>query len=368
MAIFITGGTGYIGSYAVANLLERTEEPLFLLTRNAGPEKLWRSLQFHVDPERFHGLVGTRLIPLEGDLTKPALGLSPEKTERVVAETTSIIHCAASLNRKSEKACLNVNLRGTLGVIDLARAIQERNGLRRLSYVSTVAVAGQRRNEIVEEDAAIDWTRSDYDPYGRTKKFCEHMLRTLLSDVSVIVLRPSVVLGDSRRPETTQFDMVRAFAFLARRSVLPLRGRDRLDIVPANYVGDAIATLHEHGAPEFDTYHLSAGRQAPTYKDIVQALSTARGTGTPWFWPWLEKPYAGIARRIGSWFYGTATGTAASRLTVFWPYLTYNTVFDNSRIVKTFGHAPAAFPSYCAPMLDWSLRNDFRYPYQDLPA
>ncbi len=32
-------------------------------------------------------------------------------------------------------------------------------------------------NEVVTEDASIDWNRSDYDPYARTKKFCEHMVR-----------------------------------------------------------------------------------------------------------------------------------------------------------------------------------------------
>jgi nucleoside-diphosphate-sugar epimerase len=99
-----------------------------------------------------------------------------------VDTTDSLIHCAASLNRKSEKQCLNVNLRGTLEVIQLARRAQNRNGLRRYSHVSTVAVAGKRKNEVVTEDAAIDWSRSDYDPYARTKKFCEHMARRAQDD------------------------------------------------------------------------------------------------------------------------------------------------------------------------------------------
>ena len=33
---------------------------------------------------------------------------------------------------------------------------------------------------VVYEDSAIDWSRSDYDPYARTKKFAEHMLHELL--------------------------------------------------------------------------------------------------------------------------------------------------------------------------------------------
>jgi nucleoside-diphosphate-sugar epimerase len=56
--------------------------------------------------------------------------------------------------------------------------------------------------------------KSDYDPYSRTKKFCEHMVHELLPDVPLSVFRPSIVLGDSRRPETTQFDMVHGLSLL----------------------------------------------------------------------------------------------------------------------------------------------------------
>ena len=156
-----------------------------------------------------------------------------------------MIHCAASLNRKSEKSCLNVNLRGTLEVAQLARRAQDAHGLRRFSQVSTVAVAGTRSHEIVTEDASIDWNRSDYDPYARTKKFCEHMVRELLPDVPRTVFRPSIVLGDSRRAETTQFDMVRAFVFLAGLPVLPFRSTDRIDIVPVDYVAESVVALHQ---------------------------------------------------------------------------------------------------------------------------
>ena len=173
--------------------------------------------------------------------------------------TDSIIHCAASLNRKSEKSCLNVNLRGTLEVVQLAMRARDSHGLRRFSHVSTVAVAGQRSNEVVTEDKSIEWDRSDYDPYARTKKFCEHMIRKLLPDVPRTIFRPSIVLGDSRRPETNQFDMVRAFVFLAGLPILPFRPGDRIDIVPVDYVAGAVAALHLKEKPAFDTYHLILG-------------------------------------------------------------------------------------------------------------
>src|SRR5205814_723842 len=188
----------------------------------------------------------------------------------------SLVHCAASLNRKSEKQCLNVNLRGSLEVIQLARRIQDHHGLRRYSHVSTVAVAGQRSNEVVREDEAIDWSRSDYDPYARTKKFCEHMIRELLPNVPRTIFRPSIVLGDSRHAQTTQFDMVRAFVFLAGLPVLPFRPNDRIDIVNVDFVADAIATLHQKENPQYDMYHLSSGTDSQTFRQVTSALAAAQ--------------------------------------------------------------------------------------------
>src|SRR6185295_10359484 len=126
------------------------------------------------------------------------------------------------------------------------------HGLRRLSHVSTVAVAGHRSNEVVREDDSIDWNRSDYDPYARTKKFCEHMVNELLPDVPHTVFRPSIILGDSRYPETTQFDMVRSFVFLAGLPVLPFRPDDRIDIVPVDFVASSIVTIHQKDRPDYD--------------------------------------------------------------------------------------------------------------------
>src|SRR5499433_4137042 len=249
MAIFLTGATGYLGSYLPEGLFRQHRERLNLLVRakseTEAHERLWQSLQLHLDFPEFQGFLNERVRIFRGDLTEERFGLSDDEYHALVDSTDSVLHCAASLNRKSEKQCLNVNLRGSLEVIQLARRAQNRNGLRRYSHVSTVAVAGKRQNEVITEDAAIDWARSDYDPYARTKKFCEHMVERLLPDIKRTVFRPAIVLGDSRRAETTQFDMVQAFSVLASLPVLPLRATDRIDIVPADYVGKAIVAIHQ---------------------------------------------------------------------------------------------------------------------------
>jgi thioester reductase-like protein len=369
MAIFLTGATGYIGSYLAAGLLKDHSESLNLLVRaeneQAAERRLWRSLQLHFDFPVFREHLSARVRIFCGDLTSPRFGLDDEKYERLAASTDSVLHCAASLNRKSEKSCLNVNLRGTLEVIQLARRARDRHGLRRFSEVSTVAVAGRRDNELVTEDSAIDWERSDYDPYARTKKFGEHMVRELLPDVPQTIFRPSIVLGDSRRPETTQFDMVRAFVFLGRLPVLPFRPADSIDIVPVDYVADAIVTLHQHPSPKHDIYHLSSGVNSETFRELTRALAEARGKMKPLFWPDLQAPFRRIVDRLAR--RRNNLGRAASLLKVFLPYLVWNTVFDNTRVVSELGRAPAPFSSYCFPLFRFAKEHGFRYPYRDWP-
>src|SRR5882672_6849560 len=263
MAIFLTGSTGYIGAHVASILLDRHSDRLNLLVRakteQEANERLWHALQLHLDFPQFQDALETRISVFRGDLTEPHFGLDTAEYARLIGTTESVIHCAASLNRKSEKSCLNVNLRGTLEVVQLARRSHYYHGLQRFSEVSTVAVAGKRSNEVVTEDRAIEWDRSDYDPYARTKKFCEHMMHVLLPDTPKTVFRPSIVLGDSRHAETTQFDMVKAFVFLAGLPALPFRASDKIDIVNVDFVADAIATLHQKDRPQHDTYHLSSG-------------------------------------------------------------------------------------------------------------
>jgi thioester reductase-like protein len=370
MAIFVTGSTGYLGSYIVAGLLRNHRESLQLLVRanseQEARERLWQSLQLHFDFSEFFDRVNSRVRIFRGDLTSQRFGLPDEEYHTLVDTTDSIIHCAASLNRKSEKQCLNVNLRGSLEVIQLARRAQDRNGLRRYSHVSTVAVAGHRRNEVVPEDTAIDWARSDYDPYARTKKFCEHMVAQLLPDVPRTIFRPAIVMGDSRRAETSQFDMVQAFDLLARLPVLPLRPQDKIDIVPADYVGKAIVTIHQKDQPAHGIYHLSAGAGSQTYQELTDSLTKAGGWRHPFYVPSLGRPFSATVNWVAN--RGGALGYGASLMKVFWPYLDWNTVFDNSRVVTELGESPAKFSSYAYPLLKFSRENRFRYPAKPWPS
>jgi nucleoside-diphosphate-sugar epimerase len=370
VAIFLTGSTGYIGAHVAANLLEQHGASLNLLVRARDPQeaasRLWQAMQLHLDFPQFYEYFQTRMRIFCGDLTASHFGLSADDYDRLIHTTDSVIHCAASLNRKSEKSCLNVNLRGTLEVLLLAQKSNYYHGLRRFSQVSTVAVAGKRQDEVVTEDASIDWDRSDYDPYARTKKFTEHMMRQLLPEVPITIFRPSIVLGDSRHPETTQFDMVKAFVFLAGLPVLPFGAKDKIDIVNVDFVADAIATLHQKENPLHDTYHLSSGVDSQSFRQLTSALAAAQNKRRPFFLPFLERPFDSsanfLSNRKGS------LGYSAWLMKVFMPYLVWNTVFDNTRVTEELGRKPVPFSQYSYPLLKFSRETNFTYPYREWPS
>ena len=370
MTVFITGATGYLGSYVIDVILREHDTDFALLVRakdeKQAIEKLWKSWQQHMDAERFYAAL-ERVKIIYGDLHGPKLSISDEQYDWLVEHATSILHIAASLNRKSEKACLNTNLRGTLSVLNLARAIRDLGRLRRFSHVSTVAVAGHRSNEVVQEDEAIDWGRSDYDPYGRTKKFCEHMARELLPTTPLTFFRPAIVMGDSRTGETSQFDMVRAFCTLADLPFVPIRPDSRQDIVNADWVGYAIATLHMKDETDHDIYHLSAGEASLTAKQIATAVSAGGDKRPPIFIGQLESPFGGLVNRLASSTRRNVATYVGSLLKVFLPYITYNTVFDNRRATTELGVSPVPFDVYCADLYRFSKRVGFEYPYKPLP-
>ena len=81
MAIFLTGGTGYIGAHVAANLLERYDSTLNLLVRGRDPRdaanRLWQALQLHMPFPKFYEYLQAKIRIFRGDLTSCLLYTSP---------------------------------------------------------------------------------------------------------------------------------------------------------------------------------------------------------------------------------------------------------------------------------------------------
>ncbi|MGB5808884.1 MAG: SDR family oxidoreductase [Polyangiales bacterium] len=370
MAIFLTGATGFIGSYITEWLLRNTDHELALLVRapdyDAGVERLWQALQLHMRADEFHRFL-ERICFICGDLTEPDLGISPPDYDWLISNAESVLHNAAALNFRSERACTNHNLRGTLATIQLARAIQEDHPLRRFSLVSTVAVAGARPGQTVMESDPLDWTVADFNPYTRTKKFCEHLVRELLPHVPRLYLRPSSVMGDSRFPDTTQFDMVRAFCALSDLPVIPMSRDTHVDIVNADWVGPAIAELHVREDLAYDTYHLSAGSETRSLGEVSESVARVLGRRVPRFSERLRVPFERITGLLARLDHESTAQRIGALLSVFIPYMAADIVYDNTRAVSDLGSAPVPFTRYGAELYQYGKSVNFEFPYRALP-
>ena len=64
---------------------------------------------------------------------------------------------------------------------------------------------------------------------------------------------------------------------------------------------------------------------------------------------------------------GSGLSNIGTLLKVFWPYITYDTVFDNTRVCEELGTQPVSFLEYGAHLYDFAKQCNFQYPYRPLP-
>src|SRR2546429_9322612 len=109
---------------------------------------------------------------------------------------------------------------------------------------------------------------------------------------------------------------------------LPLRPQDKIDIVPANYVGKAIVTIHQKEPPAHGIYHLSSGTGSQTYQELTDAIAHVGAMLRPIYFPFL----GGLFSATVTWVANPTAllGSGVSRWKSFGPFPDGNTVFDNS--------------------------------------
>src|SRR5271156_6864398 len=97
--ILVTGATGFLGSYLLAELLASTEAPLHCLVRGESREEARQRLVNALSTkDLWTEAWATRLIVHRGDLEAEALGLDAETAAYLAATVDAIYHCGARVN------------------------------------------------------------------------------------------------------------------------------------------------------------------------------------------------------------------------------------------------------------------------------
>jgi len=270
MRYVVTGGTGFIGRRVVSRILDRSPDAeVWVLVRRESLTRFERLATEGVRPW------GDRAKALVGDLTADDLGLS-DGTVAELGAVDHLVHCAAIYDiTVAEDAQRAANVDGTRAVIALARRLGAT-----LHHMSSIAVAGTYRGEYTEED--FDVAQDLPTPYHQTKFEAELLVRSE-PGLRYRIYRPAVVVGDSRTGEMDKVDgPYYFFGILAKLAMLPsftpvlLPDTGRTNIVPVDYVVDALTELIHAPDRDGQTFHLTAS-EGIGLRGIYRGISDEAG-------------------------------------------------------------------------------------------
>jgi thioester reductase-like protein len=195
---------------------------------------------------------------LVGDASAMHLGLSTSEYRDLTSTVTDVLHAAEETTLGAPRDQMKrMNVSGTQAALELAVDAQK---LRRFTHLSTVFVSGDRVGAIAEDELACG--QAFRNAYEETKFEAELLVRRAMSQIPATVLRPSIVVGDSKTGEIDRFEGPYALAILLVTSPvqvpvpLPGDGVAPLNAVPIDYVIDAAAAIHADSRAIGRTFHL----------------------------------------------------------------------------------------------------------------
>jgi nucleoside-diphosphate-sugar epimerase len=349
----LTGGTGFIGGCTLARLLQtRPDCRVLLLARDRGADsaaqRLRRSLERFMDPEHVEaGLRSCEII--SGDLTDPSsLGtrrldeathvIHMASLKKLAAErledVTHVLHLASNTNLRTVRSVRHTNV---LGALALAHRMRRVAGLRRFLYVGTAYICGEKSEGLVREEMYPRLRARHFTEYTASKAECEMLLRSTAPELPLVVARPSVVVGHTRLgclPSSSIFWFYRACDLL-RRLTCPLDSHD--DVVPVDWVADALLLLLFKPDLRYDCYHVSAGTGSSVlWQDIATVLAECYGERA-------EDPYQVVdiptivreRERMQSLLAAGDMEHVLTALQIFFRFMEIDAeIFDNARLLS----------------------------------
>jgi nucleoside-diphosphate-sugar epimerase len=334
--VLITGATGFVGTAILLRILERSDRPVVALVRATDrPEAAARVREALADLVPHAAVLDaymSRVDAVPADLLADGLGLRFGDREDLAFRCDEILHCAASVSFTLPlDAARAVNAAGAARVAELATCCAVRGaGLQRIVHVSTAYVAGERSGTFGEDDVTAP--RAFRNTYEQTKHEAERLLRAWTPRLPLQVVRPSIVVGDRDTGWTRSFNVLywplKAFA-RGRLPVVPAVADAPVDVVPVDYVADALVFLLENSSAS-GVLNLVAGREACTVDDLIGLTASAYGR---------ERPPV-----VAPGSTGTGSSHADDQGAVYFPYFDMDMVFDDSRARALLGPAGIRCP------------------------
>jgi thioester reductase-like protein len=275
MAYFVTGATGFIGRFLIAELLENREGTIYCLVRSGSLDKIDALRERLGDDER--------IVPVVGDLSKIRLGVDDTEIEHMSGHIDHFFHLAAIYDLTADADRQRAaNVEGTRHALELAEAVHAKH----FHQMSSIAAAGLYRG-VFDEDMFDEAQDVEHNPYYLTKHESEGVVRRE-AKVPWRIYRPGAVVGHSKTGEIDKIDGPYYFfkAIQRLRSLSPswFRGvgieGGEINLVPVDFV--AKATDYIAHQPDLDgrTFHLT-DPEPLTVGSLFKALTKAAKAPQP---------------------------------------------------------------------------------------
>lgn len=237
--VLVTGGTGFVGSHLVDQLIERGYTVRCLARHSS-------NLQYlnHPEVEIVHG------------------DLAITDWDSALEDVDTIYHVAGLTHARRKRDYFAVNHRGTEAI--LAAALKWRKQIRRFIYISSLAATGPGANgQPVDEDTQP----APINDYGRSKLMGEEAARAVADLLTVTIVRPPAVYGPRDRALLEFFRSV-------SRGIAPTIGNyeKHVSLVHARDLAEGIILAGESRHAASRAYFISS-EQVYTISSIFELLA-----------------------------------------------------------------------------------------------
>jgi thioester reductase-like protein len=255
--VFLTGGTGFLGAFIIAELLQQTSTVIYCLVRAKNAEDGHRRIQKNLESyDIWQSNFSDRIIPVLGDLASPQFGFDDSQFDQLARDIEVIYHCAASLNFVFPYSALKaMNVTATEDVIRLACE----GRLKTIHYMSSVSVFESEAyaGKTVDETDMLEHYEGMFLGYAQTKWVAEKlMLQARERGIPLCIYRLPFISGDSNTGAWNTDD----FTCLAIKGCMEMGAAPLLDYwinnCPVNYASTAVAFLSQQPQSDGKVFHL----------------------------------------------------------------------------------------------------------------
>ncbi|WP_242045553.1 MULTISPECIES: non-ribosomal peptide synthetase family protein [unclassified Calothrix] len=272
---FLTGATGFLGTFLLHELLYKTRADIHCLVRSSsieeGQAKIKSSLQrYHLWEES----LSSRIIPVLGDLSQPKMGIEPAKFFRLTEKIDMIYHCGAWVNLIYPYPVLKtVNVLGTQEVLRLASQTK----IKPVHFISTVDVLSSgNSNHITKsyrEQDFISPSKFYSSGYAQSKYIAEKLVMMAYSrGLPVSIYRPSNIMGHSKTGITQTNSLVTKIIKGCIQMGIAPQIDAVLNLVPVDYVSQMIVSLSQQQNIYGQAFNI-VNRRPIEWINLVDAIS-----------------------------------------------------------------------------------------------